>query len=222
LIADGNIHILLNTCIQRSWTGAANDCADGSHVGKYLASRYYGKEPDRPVSVATVSVDQNYELWLDNPGFDYYIRSSGLEGSKYEDNSFYINVFDTEQDSRDANELGLSTSPLDASIWPITSTVGKILFDHTCAAEKEDVVVADDDDNEDTNDVTVFTCDKCLPINEGDNAYINARLWKSSEDPEEYLRITDETVTPVFMNSPGFISYAGMYYLTIYVLSHIV
>jgi hypothetical protein len=213
----GYTHILLYTYKQRSWTGAANDCVDGSHVGKYLASRYYGMEPDRPVSVATVSVDQNYELWLGNPGFDYYIRSTGLEENDYEDNSFYINVFDTERDSRDANELGLSGSPLDASIWPITSTVGKILFDHTCAAEKEDVVVDDDD-----MDVAVFTCDECLPIYEGDNAYINARLWESNEDPEEYLRITDETVTPVFMNSPGFISYAGMYYTTFYVLPHIV
>jgi hypothetical protein len=53
------------------------------------------------------------------------------------------------------------------------------------------------------------TCGTCLPVYEGDNAYIITDIWKTTEDPDDYMKIIDEKLTPVFMNYQGFISWAG-------------
>jgi hypothetical protein len=59
------------------------------------------------------------------------------------------------------------------------------------------------------------TCGACLSVYEGDNAYINARLWKTTEDPNEYMKNADDNISPVKVNSPGFLSYSGMYCITL-------
>jgi len=64
-------------------------------------------------------------------------------------------------------------------------------------------------------DVTAATCGACLSVYEGDDAYINARLWETTEDPDEYMKIIDDIMSPVFINSPGFLSYSGMYCITL-------
>ena len=60
-----------------------------------------------------------------------------------------------------------------------------------------------------------ITCGACLSVYEGDNAYINARLWKTTEDPDEYMKNADGNISIVKVNSSGFLSYSGMYCITL-------
>jgi quinol monooxygenase YgiN len=53
------------------------------------------------------------------------------------------------------------------------------------------------------------TCGKCLPIMEGDNAYINARLWKTNETEPEYFGYSADDIAPLLQQLPGFIKYAA-------------
>jgi quinol monooxygenase YgiN len=53
------------------------------------------------------------------------------------------------------------------------------------------------------------TCGQCLPIMEGSDAFIHASLWKTTDDPKEYVKAVDETFTSIQRNTPGFISFAA-------------
>lgn len=66
-----------------------------------------------------------------------------------------------------------------------------------------------------TSSVTTTTVDaardQCLPIMEGDDAVIGARLYKiSSISADEYLANDDAYYTPFYSSQPGFISYTGV------------
>lgn len=54
------------------------------------------------------------------------------------------------------------------------------------------------------------TCGECLPIMEGDDAFINARLWKTTDvEPAEYLGYYSEDYSTIFESQPGFIKFAA-------------
>jgi hypothetical protein len=66
-----------------------------------------------------------------------------------------------------------------------------------------------------TSSVTTTTVDaardQCLPIMEGDDAVIGARLYKiSSISADEYLANEEAYYTPFYSSQPGFISYTGV------------
>ncbi|MGK3746080.1 MAG: hypothetical protein ACI90V_012941 [Bacillariaceae sp.] len=137
------------------WSGAPDDCVKGNQAGDYLLSCLFSPDLDRCKDAACNS-DYNYEVWKDMKSFDSYISSYVVDDTE----RFYINTFNNEEDTHEANDLALSTTNLDPMTSLITITVGQVVFDHTCSGNNLEFDMndmgEDDDDSDDNCGVTTI------------------------------------------------------------------
>jgi hypothetical protein len=127
--------------------------------------RMYEREYEE---ILTTSAPALFEKWSTMDAFHYYLNTRGLASVTTEDgmiSTMFINVFDDLEDTKEANTLGLQRANIDPTTKLLVTTVGEIVFDHTCVDvdnsvdydDDDDVDVDDDDDGEEENCMTIGT-----------------------------------------------------------------
>jgi len=173
--------------------GGDEDCVKAFDVGDYVSARmFYLIEKDRPQAAAHIA--KNIKVWSDIESFDSYTGSAGL--GDYDDESFFFELFNDQDDSTEANAFAKRNSNLDPTASLVYNVLGQVVFDATCSDDYPPAHNVDDKN--------------CLPIMEGDDAVLGARLYEISIPADEYLANDDAFYTQFYSTSPGFISYTGV------------
>ena len=112
------------------------ECVSTSSVGRYLATRLNTLLSPQLFSAENETSDMAdaNDMFVNITGYHSFLASVGTN------QSFYINMYDTEEGALNANvdvmNLNAENNYVMGQIYP---TVGEIMFDYLCAARKENV-----------------------------------------------------------------------------------